>query len=242
MVLTFLGTRGELEVRSRAHRRHSALALDAGGGRVMIDCGLDWAGALGRLSPAAMLLTHAHDDHAGGLRRGCSCPVFATAVTHEAIGRFGLAARKLVEPRTPFAVAGLTVEAFPVEHSLRAPAVGYRVTAGRMSVFYVPDVVAILDRADALTGLALYVGDGAAIARPIVRVRDGRRIGHASIREQLEWCASEGVRRAIFTHCGSEIVRADGRTVAARVRSLGRAAGVEAAIARDGLRLELAAG
>jgi hypothetical protein len=49
------------------------------------------------------------------------------------------------------------------------------------------------------------------------------------------------VARAIFTHCGSAIVRADGRTSAARVRSLGRAVGVEAAIARDGLSLELTA-
>ena len=59
------------------------------------------------------------------------------------------------------------------------------------------------------------------------------------MREQLEWCASEGVPRAIFTHCGSAIVRADGRAVAAVIRELASAAGVEAAIARDGLRLEL---
>jgi hypothetical protein len=47
------------------------------------------------------------------------------------------------------------------------------------------------------------------------------------------------VARAIFTHCGSEIVRGDGRTLAARVRALGRAVGVEAAVARDVLGLDV---
>jgi phosphoribosyl 1,2-cyclic phosphodiesterase len=187
------------------------------------------------------VLTHAHEDHAGGLRGGSPCPVFATAVTLEKIVRFGVAERRVVEPRRPFELAGLTFEAFPVEHSLRAPAVGFRIASASGSLFYVPDVVAIPDRRDALGEVDLYVGDGAAITRQIIRTRDGIRIGHASIREQLKWCASEGVAKAIFTHCGAEIVRGDGRTLAARVRLLGRGVGVGAAIARDGLRLDVAA-
>jgi phosphoribosyl 1,2-cyclic phosphodiesterase len=241
MVATFLGTRGEIEIRSRAHRSHSALALEAAEGIVMIDCGLDWSRAVWRLAPRAILLTHAHEDHAGGLRGGSPCPVLATAVTLDAIARFGLAEQQVIETRTPFELAGLRFEAFPVEHSLRAPAVGYRITSGPKSLFYAPDLVAIADRSDALAGVEVYVGDGATLTRGIIRRRDGARIGHASIREQLDWCAAEGVARAIFTHCGSAIVRADGRTSAARVRSLGRAVGVEAAIARDGLSLELTA-
>jgi phosphoribosyl 1,2-cyclic phosphodiesterase len=240
VVATFLGTRGEIDIRSRAHHRHSAVALEAGDGIVMIDCGLDWSRAVWKLAPRAIVLTHAHEDHAGGLRRGSPCPVFGSSVTLDAIARFGLAEQRVVEPRKPFELRGLSFEAFPVEHSLRAPAVGYRVTSGGRSLFYVPDLVAIPDRHDALEGVDVYVGDGAAITRGIIRTRDGVRIGHASIREQLDWCAAEGVARAVFTHCGSEIVRADGRTSAARVRSLGLAVGLEAAIAGDGRRLELA--
>jgi phosphoribosyl 1,2-cyclic phosphodiesterase len=239
VVATFLGTRGEIDIRSRAHRCHSALALESREGIVMIDCGLDWSRAVWRLAPRAIVLTHAHDDHAGGLRGGSPCPVLGTAVTLDAIARFGIAKQRVVEPRTPFELAGLSFEAFPVEHSLRAPAVGYRITSGPTSLFYVPDLVAIPDRHDALGRIDAYVGDGAAIARGIIRNRDGVRIGHASIREQLGWCAAEGVARAIFTHCGSEIVRADGRTSSARIRALGRAIGVDATIARDGARLEL---
>jgi phosphoribosyl 1,2-cyclic phosphodiesterase len=77
------------------------------------------------------------------------------------------------------------------------------------------------------------------VSRSIVRRRDGRAIGHASIRAQLEWCASAGVSRAVFTHCGSEIVKGDARTMAARVGALGLEHGIEARIAHDGLVLIL---
>src|SRR5262249_17907880 len=52
---------------------------------------------------------------------------------------------------------GITFEAFPVEHSLRAPAVGYRISTGRTRLFYVPDVVAIRNRRRALQDVSLYV-------------------------------------------------------------------------------------
>ena len=49
----------------------------------------------------------------------------------------------------------------------------------------------------------------------------------------------EGVTRAIFTHCGSEIVREDGRVAEAKVEALGRERGVRATIAYDGLEVVL---
>lgn len=239
MRLRFLGTRGEIEARTRRHRRHSSLLVGYRGREVMIDCGLDWRDRLGRLLPAAVVLTHAHPDHAAGLRDGAPCPVYAPAETWSAIERYPLAERIVVKPRRPLAVSGLEFEAFPVEHSLRAPAVGYRITAGRAAIFYAPDLVAIAEEREALTGLDLYVGDGAALTRSIIRRRNGRAIGHASIRAQLEWCATAGLRRAVFTHCGSEIVKGDARTVAASVCALGSEHAIEALIAYDGLELSL---
>ena len=34
----------------------------------MIDCGLDWLGKFEKLQPDAIVLTHAHPDHAWGLK------------------------------------------------------------------------------------------------------------------------------------------------------------------------------
>jgi len=128
-------------------------------------------------------------------------------------------------------------EAFSAAHSIRAPAVGYRVSAGGSRFFYIPDVVAIRDRRRALQGVDLYVGDGATIKRPLVRRRERALIGHSSIRAQLDWCKKERIAIAVFTHCGTEIVTADARQVSRVVRRLGVARGVDARIARDGLRL-----
>ena len=69
-----------------------------------------------------------------------------------------------------------------MEHSLLAPAVGYRVSAGRACFFYVPDVVFIHERAAALKGVQLYIGDGATVSRSFVRKRGERLIGHAPVR------------------------------------------------------------
>jgi phosphoribosyl 1,2-cyclic phosphodiesterase len=237
--LGFLGTRGEIEARTRRHRRHSSLRVAYRGREVIVDWGHDWRGDAARLRPAAIVLTHAHPDHAAGLRDGVACPVYATAVTWAALERYPIERRELVQPRRPIRLHGVGFEAFPVEHSVRAPAVGYRIEAGRAAVFYAPDLVAIVDEQEALAGLDLYVGDGAAVTRSIVRRRNGKPIGHASIRVQLDWCAAAGVTRAVFTHCGSEIVRGDARAVAARVRTLGEERGVRAEIAYDGLELAL---
>ena len=126
-----------------------------------------------------------------------------------------------------------------MQHLLRAPAVGYRIGKGRSTVFYVPDLAAIEERHEALRGVALYVGDGASIVRSMVRTRGGVLIGHAPVVAQLGWCEAEGVGRAIFTHCGSGIVKGDARRIETRIEALGREHGVEASVARDGLTLSL---
>ena len=203
----------------------------------MIDCGADWLGRIEKVSPTAIILTHAHPDHAFGLAHGALCPVYATEETWLALAKYPLPDRHLVRPRKPLRIGKVLFEAFPVEHSLRAPAVGYRVRAEGVAFFYVPDLVSIRDQHEALKGIALYVGDGATVTRSMVRRRDHTPIGHSSITTQLGWCEKEGVARAIFTHCGSGIVRSDTRTIAARVRRLGEEHGVEASIAHDGLTL-----
>jgi phosphoribosyl 1,2-cyclic phosphodiesterase len=215
------------------------LLIKRGRARIMIDCGADWLKALKSVAPTAVVLTHGHGDHAFGLARGASCPVYATEATWRLIDRFPIEDRRLVEPRKPVVIGGVSFEAFCVQHSLRAPAVGYRIGRGRSTFFYVPDLAAIEEQHEALRGIALYVGDGATIVRSMVRVRDHALIGHAPIAAQLGWCEQEGVRRASFTHCGSGIVKGDARRVEARIEKLGEEHGIDASVAFDGLTLSL---
>ena len=239
MRITFLGTRGNIEAARRRHRRHSAVMIRHGDRRVMVDCGADWLGRVGRLAPDAIVLTHAHPDHADGLRAGAPCPVHASAETWAVIGGYPIAQRRTLAPRVREIIAGIGFRAWPVQHSLRCPAVGYRIETGGAAAFYLPDVAAFPDHPEALAGIALFIGDGASIARPILRQREGVCLGHAPIRIQLGWCRDAGVRDALFTHCGSEIVGGDERRLGARVRALARECGVRARIAYDGLEIDL---
>ena len=239
MKLTFLGTRGYIEPRSSEHYMHSALMVSYYGTEVLIDCGEDWLSQVSDLEPEAIFVTHAHPDHAGGLREGAPSPVYATAETWKAMQGFRIRQRRTIVSREPVTIRRLSFEAFAVAHSTRAPAVGYRVAAGRVAIFYVPDVVYIYERGAALSGVRVYVGDGATIVRSMVRKPGDALIGHAPIRTQLTWCAKEGIARAIFTHCGSEIVAGDPSEVAAQVQALAQERGVEASIAHDGLELVL---
>jgi phosphoribosyl 1,2-cyclic phosphodiesterase len=239
MNLTFLGTRGEIEARTHQHRMHTSLLVSHRAANVMIDCGLDWLGKLKRVDPSAIVLTHAHPDHAWGLKRGAPCPVYALEKTWQRLGHYPLKDRHVISERTPTKICGITFEAFPVEHSILSPAVGYRVSAGRARIFYAPDLIFIHDRATALEGVQLYIGDGATVTRSFIRKRGKALIGHSSIRTQLIWCQKEGVPRAIITHCGSEIVTGGERKILATVSTMAAERGVEVQIAYDGMKVTL---
>jgi phosphoribosyl 1,2-cyclic phosphodiesterase len=239
MKLTFLGTRGYIEPSSRRHRRHTSTLVSYRGRRVLLDYGADWEGKAGKIRPRAIVITHAHPDHAFGLRAGAPCPVYATRQSWELLKRFPLPPdkRRVIRPRRSTNIEGMSFEAFPVVHSTRAPAVGYRITAGRASLFYVPDVVRIHHVREALSGIRVYVGDGARIDQPLLRrdARTGSPVGHTSIAAQLGWCARHGVSRMIVTHCGSAIVRGNERGVRERLRILAEERGVELEVAEDGM-------
>jgi hypothetical protein len=108
----------------------------------------------------------------------------------------------------------------------------------RIAVFYVPDVVCIDERRQALRGIRLYNGDGATIQRPLIRRQDQRLIGHAPIRTQLGWCRKRSVPAVIITHCGGEIVTGDAWRISARIGDLARRMGVPVRIAYDGMEDE----
>jgi phosphoribosyl 1,2-cyclic phosphodiesterase len=239
ILLTFLGTRGEIDISSVRHRRHSALLIEHGRSRIMLDCGADWRGRLSTVAPTAIVLTHAHPDHAAGLSEGAPCPVYATGETLKLLRRFPIRDRRQVRPGMPTMIEGVRFTAYRVRHSIRAPAVAYWVSTKAGCFVYVPDLAAAPEDPRALAGVDVYIGDGATMSRSMVRRKKGTVIGHASIETQLAWCEAAGIRRAVFTHCGSALVRAPARQLNAALRRLGEAHGIEALVACDGDRLVL---
>lgn len=240
MKLIFPGTRGAIEPRSPTHYRHSCLLIEAPEGRILIDFGKDWTGMWAELSPDKLLLSHAHTDHVGGLTSDPGCAVFASAETWSKLPKVRIADPRTFPTGRAFSLCGLRFLAFPLQHSLNAPAVGFRIGDGDQRFFYASDVLRIPEARAALAGVRLYIGDGASPTRPLVRHQDHAETGHASIVQQLEWCAAAEIPQAIFTHCGSVLVNDSTGEVAAGICETGRKMGVETRIAYDGMQVEIA--
>ncbi len=239
MKLHFLGTRGGITARSRTHYQQSSLLLSYKNSSLVIDWGEDWRTRKLPQQSKAVLITHAHKDHMGGITDNFPLAVYATQDTWN-VHKIVSAQAHVIVPREPFSLGLFHVEAFAVHHSLNAPAVGYRITAGKRTLFYVSDLTNIIDAREALSEVDLYIGDGAIITRTLLkRVKENTPVGHSPIVEQLSWCAQYEVPRAIFTHCGTEITLGNHDELSMHVKKLGRKVGVNARIATDDMEMSL---
>jgi len=114
----------------------NCLVAEAGGTRLLLDCGLaprETERRLARigLAPsdlAGILVTHEHDDHAGQAYPFAAqhrLPVWLTHGTQTALAESGKPARdvetRTIDGRTAFAVGGIQVQPYTVPHDAREP-------------------------------------------------------------------------------------------------------------------------
>lgn len=243
MKLEFLGTRGNIDTQTAKHKHHSSIKISYYHHEVIIDCGEDWAGKVSDWNADAIIITHAHPDHAFGLKDGAPCPVYATEEAWKNMDSFQIKERRIINERERKQIPGngshpLFFEAFPVLHSTRAPAVGYKVQAGEAKIFYVPDVAWIKDREAAMKDINIYIGDGATLKRSMIRKPGDTIIGHVPLQTQLTWCQKMGVSKAIFTHLGSKIVKGDEEKIMGQIMSMARQRDLDdVTIAHDGMEI-----
>jgi len=112
----------------------NGLLVESGCTRILVDCGFrlsETVKRLGRfgLAPAdltAVLVTHEHDDHIGGVARFArryDLPVYLTYGTLVALGFRGsmMPRVSLIDSHTPFALGDLEIHPYPVPHDAREP-------------------------------------------------------------------------------------------------------------------------
>jgi phosphoribosyl 1,2-cyclic phosphodiesterase len=111
----------------------NALVVESGTTRVMMDCGFTITETKMRLARSglapgdlsAILVTHEHDDHMGGVARFAkryAIPVYLTRGTAQWLpADFPAVLVHYIESHAPFAIDALQVEPFPVPHDAREP-------------------------------------------------------------------------------------------------------------------------
>ena len=241
MLLHFYGTKGYVEEESPSHRGHSAWVLEVAGFRLLCDFGENRKGLLSEIAPDAIFVSHAHPDHAWGLREGADVPVHASTITHELTREFPISKRVTLSPGKARRVGPLRLTAFPVVHSVRCPCIAVRIETPEGIVVYSGDVVSFEDPDAALAGARLYVGDGSTPKGSLVRRhQSGVLIGHTTIRAQLGWLAKRAVPRAVFSHFGKGPIEMGDAALDEALTALAteKAPGCTVEAARDGMELE----
>jgi phosphoribosyl 1,2-cyclic phosphodiesterase len=114
--------------------RGNALLVEGSDTLILLDCGFSFSETVQRLQRLglaaedvdAVVVTHEHDDHIGGVARFAArlgIPVYLTTGTLAAVAaRFRDVDCRCFDPHAPFRIGALTIEPFPVPHDAREPA------------------------------------------------------------------------------------------------------------------------
>lgn len=231
MILTYLGSKGEIEEKSKNHRYHSSLLITHKRFKLLIDYGEIHKYKLNKIKPNVILITHAHPDHAFGLKEGTNIPVYSTRESYKSIKKFPVKNFRIIKINKKFQLNGFEIIAYKVIHSIRCPAVCYKIKVGKKIIVYAPDLIDIIKKGNVLKNVDFYIGDGSIFSRSLIRRKGKKLFGHSSIKTQINWCKKFGIKKIFFTHFGKEIIKNE-KEIKSKVKEI--AENVE--FAYDGLK------
>jgi ribonuclease BN (tRNA processing enzyme) len=242
MVIEFPGTKGEIEESSTRHKYHSSLIVKYKRTNILIDLGLKFnPKLLKEISKFDyILITHAHPDHyIWTLRKEdrVDIPVYLTRDTLE-YSQNKPNNYRIIETGRSYSLGDVEITARRVIHSLRCPAVGYRIKGNKI-ITYAPDILDFEeDKMAVIKDIDLLVADGSSVNVNLVRRKNGKLFGHAMVKTIIGWCIKYGIEDLIITHCGKQIVTMDEKELSNKLKCYSKGK-VDVVIAYDGYRIRI---
>ena len=229
----------------------NASIVEGPGGSVLVDCGISRRALLGRAEElgvdvsrvAAVILTHEHSDHVGGLSVFCNRfdgPLFATAGTVAARRYLTELPFTLVGHEDELELAGMRVQTFPVSHDVADP-IGLRFSTADDALGFCTDTGELGEKAlEALADARILALESNHDERMLatgdypayLKARVGGTTGHLSneqAAEALERIVGPDTETVVAMHLSQENNRPS-----LCVRTLAEAVGAEAATGEDG--------
>lgn len=182
MNIIFLGTKGEIEESSKKHKYHSSTLITYKNFKLLVDYGEIQKYSLEKIKPDAILITHAHPDHyVWTLKENkTKIPVYLTKETLD-YGKFKPKNYIIIKSNKKFRINGLSILPYKVLHSIKCPAVGFKIFAGKKKIIYTGDLVDMEKRNKILKDADYYIGDGSSVRANLVRRKDNQKIGRAHV-------------------------------------------------------------
>jgi ribonuclease BN (tRNA processing enzyme) len=225
VLITILGTRGNVESAAPRYSRHSGILVD---GLLLLDVGEK---EYLKLRPKYVFITHLHPDHAAiephDLHKGTEIYAPESSPRLPMIRIISEAVR----------VGAYTVTPIPTVHSQRVKSVGYIVEKNGERFLYTSDLVEIKPRfRRLLRGMDLVITEGSFIrSQGLIRkdTKTGLPIGHNGIPDLVRFFTRH-TNRIVVTHFGTWFFKNIEQS-RRRIESLGD--GVQVIAAYDGMRL-----
>ena len=242
MIIEFPGTKGEIEESSAEHKYHSSLIIRYKKTCALIDFGIKYNPQLiNKINDFDfILITHAHPDHYIWTledENRINIPVYLTKVTLD-YGKYKPAEYTIIKSDKKYRLKSLDIKVCNVLHSLRCPAVGYKIK-GDKTLIYAPDIVDFEeDKGAVLKDVDLLIADGSSLNINMVRRKEGKLFGHTRVKTIIGWCKKYNIGSLIVTHCGKQIVNMDKKELAVRLEEYTEGK-IDVVVAYDGYRMEL---
>jgi hypothetical protein len=248
-----IGTKGEIEEESEEHRLQSALTILKGSNALRLDAGAPLTDVEKRFQDAMWtFISHAHPDHVRFANtysgRFFGGPGIQDAIRKRLGEQFYDAIGGGVKEYGPwrwFDVGPFRAKLYPTLHSKGkiTPSYALKIETKDEIILYLSDFIGFRGagrQAEALEDVDVIILDGSSVRREIVR-RDqetGEIYGHASLERQIRMASRAGIRHALVTHLGANLVMNPERTEYALAR-IGSDHGVDVEILRDGMSIQL---